>query len=149
MECFSWIVSGVRLADGGSPNQGRVEVLYNKEWGTVCDDGWDINDAQVVCRMLNFTSASVVPIKPAFSEGKGRIWLYEVRCTGNENSLSECRYYDWGNDICDHNEDAGVICGPASSKYAPTNHKKSLLLFVQKLTNVLWLLYSSTEVAKS
>ena len=45
---------GIRLAEGYNDNSGRVEIQYNGEWGIICDDNWDINDAQVVCRMLGF-----------------------------------------------------------------------------------------------
>ena len=45
----------VRLANGTSSNEGRVEVCYNCVWGTVCDSGWNDKDAQVVCRQLGFS----------------------------------------------------------------------------------------------
>lgn len=44
----------VRLADGPVEWEGRVEVLHDGVYGTVCDDNFDNNDSQVICRMLGF-----------------------------------------------------------------------------------------------
>ena len=103
----------VRLADGGAPNQGRVEINVGGVWGTVCSNGWDINDAQVVCRMLNLSAATAAPRYAAFGEGRGPIWLAYVQCTGNENSLLDCTHNGLGNNYCGHYYDAGVVCGSA------------------------------------
>ena len=41
---------------GSSSTQGRVELCHNDQWGTVCDDSWDSNDAQVACKQLKYSS---------------------------------------------------------------------------------------------
>ena len=46
----------VYLAGGTSENEGTVQLCYNNEWGTVCDNGWTGNDADVVCRQLGYLS---------------------------------------------------------------------------------------------
>ncbi len=103
-------ISKVRLTDGTTPYNGRVEVQYNGEWGTVCDDGWDLKDAQVICRQLGFGPA--VSIGGPYGKGKGAILLSDSACQGTETSISDCDHPGWYPQThCTHIEDAGVICG--------------------------------------
>ena len=99
----------VRLMNGITPNEGRVEVRYHGLWGTVCDDGWDLVDAHVVCRMLNYSKA--LSAGTAKVKGRGFMLLDDVQCRGNEKSLADCRSNGWGQHNCGHGEDAGVKCG--------------------------------------
>uniref|UniRef100_A0A3Q3CPF4 SRCR domain-containing protein n=1 Tax=Haplochromis burtoni TaxID=8153 RepID=A0A3Q3CPF4_HAPBU len=101
----------VRLAGSGSTRcSGRVEIYHNNSWGTVCDDGWDLNDSQVVCRQLNCGTALQAPRSARFGAGTGQIWLDNVACSGNESSLTECQHSGFGSNSCGHGQDAGVIC---------------------------------------
>ena len=45
----------LRLVGGNIPNEGRVEICIDNEWGTVCDNGWSSTDATVVCRQLGYS----------------------------------------------------------------------------------------------
>uniref|UniRef100_A0A669CIE2 SRCR domain-containing protein n=1 Tax=Oreochromis niloticus TaxID=8128 RepID=A0A669CIE2_ORENI len=100
-----------RLAGSGSTQcSGRVEIYHNNSWGTVCDDGWDLNDAEVVCRELNCGTALQAPHSTHFGAGTGQIWFNNVTCSGNESSLTECKHSGFGSNICGHGHDAGVVC---------------------------------------
>ena len=107
--CFT--DTAIRLVGGSLHNKGRVEVNYDGEWGTVCDDGWDDTDAGVVCRQLGFGSSGTAIGSATFGQGSGTIWLNGVTCTGNESTLTSCGHL--GVKVtrkCDHSEDASVVC---------------------------------------
>ena len=87
-----------------------MEVYHNGEWGTVCDDEWDLNDAQVVCRELGYVKAIAALQSAYYGYGSGQIWLDNVNCVGNEVTISDCPHIGWGNHNCYHGEDASVRC---------------------------------------
>uniref|UniRef100_A0A1X7TQF9 SRCR domain-containing protein n=2 Tax=Amphimedon queenslandica TaxID=400682 RepID=A0A1X7TQF9_AMPQE len=102
----------VRLVDGSGPHEGRIEVCINEAWGTVCSNGWSNTDANVICKQLGYLpiggrarSGSV-----HFGPGVGPILMASVDCTGNEESLIECRTRSCDATTCSHYNDAGVTC---------------------------------------
>ena len=101
----------VRLVGSNARSEGRVEVYYNGEWGTVCDDGWDDTDAGVVCRQLGFGSSGIAIGSAGFGQGSGPVWLDSVLCTGSELALTSCGHL--GVNVtrrCNHSKDASVMC---------------------------------------
>ena len=116
LECLSkvshllLIFFTVRLVNGNSPNEGRVEVYHGDTWGTVCDHYWSITEANVICRSLGYSSAESFYNNAHFGQGRGDILLNHVSCTGDESSIFQCYHYGVGVNHCSHYDDVGVRC---------------------------------------
>ena len=124
----------LRLIGGSSSQEGRLEMCYERQWGTVCDDYWGTNDAKVACRQLGFsslgksvntpfavttqrqtwfsTSGALAHNNAYFGRGTGIILLDNVGCIGGESRLLDCSNSGIGvySSNCDHGDDAGVTC---------------------------------------
>lgn len=105
----------IRLVDGPTPFEGRVEVFVNGDWGTVCDDEFDIHDAEVVCRQLGFGHPIAALGSPGYGPGQGKILFDDLRCNGTEKELVNCAQSEFTRNDCNHHEDAGVQCSGTSS----------------------------------
>ena len=114
---------------------GRVEVLHDNQWGTVCDNNFYTAEANVICQMLNFTQGAACSVSYAqFGQGRGMcmyfmhvddkntcqnihcagpIWLDNVECQPGDEVLEDCDHNSWGNTSCSHYEDVGVVCRPS------------------------------------
>ena len=102
----------IRLINGdGTPGNGRIEIYHENTWGIVCDDFFDRQDANVVCRQLGYDRAESHSIKVPGRSGQ-QIWLDDLRCTGRESRLSECSHIGWGVHNCNsRDEGTAVTCG--------------------------------------
>ena len=90
--------------------EGRVEIMYQGIWGTICDDGWDDIDATVVCKELGFLNGTATR-QTQFDAITDPVWLRQVNCSGNESKLSHCMHNGAGNiGNCSHAQDVGVKC---------------------------------------
>eukprot|EP00058_Branchiostoma_floridae_P020867 XP_002606357.1 hypothetical protein BRAFLDRAFT_67600 [Branchiostoma floridae] len=111
----------IRLVGGSYAHEGRVEIRYRDgNWGTVCDDSWDANDAAVACRQLGYGHGVHVALTSQFGPGSGgtdTIFLDDVACSGSESNLDHCSHPGHGDHNCGHSEDVGIICSICRSGY--------------------------------
>ena len=108
---------------------GRLEVFLNNEWGTVCNSGWDENDALVACKDLGFISVD----RESGTQGGGyrgqKIWMKNVDCRGTESQLVDCNYVS-GED-CDHFNDIAISCFNTGKAYCPYMYCTYVRMYVR------------------
>ncbi|KAL0195583.1 hypothetical protein M9458_009155, partial [Cirrhinus mrigala] len=80
-----------------------LEVYHNAVWGSVCDDQWDISDAQVVCRQLGCGAALSADGNSVFGAGEDVVWLNRIH-------LWDCPLSLKNHTDCSHKEHAGLTC---------------------------------------
>ncbi|KXJ19618.1 Neurotrypsin [Exaiptasia diaphana] len=96
-----------KTAHPPSSVQGILQIYHNGQWGTICDDDWDMLDTKVACKQLGYESAVASKF---LGQGPDPIWLENLGCIGNELSLDQCTHSGWGSHNCGHDEDVGIVC---------------------------------------
>ena len=99
----------VRLNGGRDPREGRLEVLYNGKWRSVCTGEFNHAAARVVCNMLGFGYIGRSVIN-TYGYGPGPFWLDSVQCNGTEKTIAECVHDDWYHNNCSSGEQQAVSC---------------------------------------
>ena len=112
--CFPLLLSPAvpaRLSGSHSPCQGRVELLQDGTWASVCAMGWDLAAAHVLCRQLGCGRPRAVPVpcSPPMAEGNV-VGLRQVLCAGQELDLEHCKLQPGDAASCPSNHVAAVNC---------------------------------------
>uniref|UniRef100_A0A671TTP2 SRCR domain-containing protein n=1 Tax=Sparus aurata TaxID=8175 RepID=A0A671TTP2_SPAAU len=84
------VLYSIRLVNGNSLCSGRLEVKSNQRWSSVCEDDFDQQDAEVVCRELGCGAPSVLQ-GALYGEVEAPMWTKEFQCGGHESALLDCR----------------------------------------------------------
>ncbi|XP_028429572.1 scavenger receptor cysteine-rich type 1 protein M160 isoform X2 [Perca flavescens] len=115
----SWIIStsleiicsdSVRLENGTSLCSGRLEVKStqsNQSWSSVCEDDFDLQDAEVVCRELGCGAPSVLQ-GVLYGDMEAPVWTKEFQCRGHESALLDCDSSD--RNTCSSGKAVGLTC---------------------------------------
>ncbi|XP_074849696.1 scavenger receptor cysteine-rich type 1 protein M130-like [Carettochelys insculpta] len=106
-----------RLVNGSRECSGRVEIQLFGDWGTLCDSGWDLSDANVLCHQLDCGVAVSTPGGGYFGSGKGSVWTDTFHCKGTESFLRDCPVTALGASPCPHGNHASVICSGRSESF--------------------------------
>ena len=106
-------MDGKGLRRSSVPFAGRVEISKDGDrWGTICDKDWDLNDAHVICRQLEYFFAEAAVPMAGFGASSGPILFKDIDCKASESTILQCNHSNWFNKSRDHSMDVGVFCSP-------------------------------------
>ncbi|OQV16716.1 Protein bark beetle [Hypsibius exemplaris] len=102
----------LRLVNGSSKYEGRLEIFANNEWSTVCQERWTLKNAGVVCRQLGFAHAPEDFLSGLlhYSPGEGPIAMSHVDCDDWDWDILRCPHDALTDHSCTHLQDVGVKC---------------------------------------
>ncbi|KAL6449112.1 hypothetical protein ACFW04_000663 [Cataglyphis niger] len=106
----------IRLAGANNSYEGRIEVKILGHWGQVCDDGFGMINADVICKELGFDLGALEVRSGGFYgnlEPPTRFMVDQLKCRGNETTLRECDFNGWGIHNCQPEEAVGIVCKTA------------------------------------
>ncbi|XP_052236237.1 uncharacterized protein LOC127848005 isoform X4 [Dreissena polymorpha] len=105
-------IQEIRLVDGNSTFDGRVEIKVFNTWGTVCNDLFGIEEANVICKMIGFYSAE--GFRTSSIQGTGPVYVDNMACDANSSHINDCQYSTYHD--CSHSEDVAVTCTGITAK---------------------------------
>ncbi|XP_063960528.1 uncharacterized protein LOC129266459 [Lytechinus pictus] len=118
----------IRLVNGNSPNEGRVElVLGSTSIGSICDEGWSIMDATVACNQLGYPGASLRTMGEVFGTGNLPLIASKFLCNGDEAKITDCSFVETRG-FCPSGGGAGIICQKPGYQGCFGRSSNSLLL---------------------
>ncbi|XP_066957791.1 neurotrypsin-like isoform X2 [Macrobrachium rosenbergii] len=102
----------VQLVEGSTQGSGRVEVRSSTlpSPASICDEGFDDLDAQVICRMLGYAGNDAIALRDShFGPPTGEVWNIILDCVGSETTIQDCRIRV-ANRTCTQRHTASVAC---------------------------------------
>lgn len=100
----------VKLSGGTNSCEGRVEFYDKGQWGTVCSEAWDVNDATVVCQQLDCGKVHKITSQDEYGHGTAITWSEQIECGGSESNLAQCPQRPFRDKTCNTTSIAGVVC---------------------------------------
>ena len=107
-------VVGIRIEGSTSQNEGLVEVYLKETWHLICRETFDLQAANVACREFGLTEA--LEITNIFKQDQASHIMTSLKCTGNEERLTECQYEFGVSRSCPNMIYAGVVCREGEEK---------------------------------
>ncbi|KAK4322844.1 hypothetical protein Pmani_006428 [Petrolisthes manimaculis] len=124
----------LRLVDGPTPMQGRLQIFYKHKWRSICTNSrnWTIEDMSVACRQLGYSGGEYWEWQDRANNDTATMLYEEPRCSGIEDDITKCgswNTHSMGGGVCDLHPDLGLTCKDEHALWKGTNHWRGLLFY--------------------